>query len=265
MAYMASQAWPGDPGILVLTGSEHPSELAVIRWGIASDTWDTLMWQDHAESPKPKYPGTSLTTADPVGGSGWYAGAVFGGSVKGIDRPWGYQPTLPPQDYKWWEFGEDAFDALPETLGPGATFVMGPAPFCYLTTGAPYYQDGEDWVTGDPTYHFYAIDPERKKHKKHNGGSQAGEVHAGGLRAQIIASSHGVEVEYQLPAAAHVRAALHDAVGRQVGVLDAGERQQGVHRLSWNRDGEGRTLSAGTYFVILDMGKEQARLKAVVR
>jgi hypothetical protein len=31
--------------------------------------------------------------------------------------------------------------------------------------------------------------------------------------AQVIASSNGVEVEYQLPAAAHVRATLHDAVG----------------------------------------------------
>jgi hypothetical protein len=43
------------------------------------------------------------------------------------------------------------------------------------------------------------------------------------------------------------------------------EQQAGTHRLSWNRDGDGRKLSAGAYFVLLDMGAEQARLKAVVR
>ncbi|HUW10562.1 MAG TPA: hypothetical protein VM537_12595, partial [Anaerolineae bacterium] len=44
----------------------------------------------------------------------------------------------------------------------------------------------------------------------------------GTARAQVIASHDGIEVEYQLPAAACVRATVHDAVGRQLGVLDAG-------------------------------------------
>jgi hypothetical protein len=84
--------------------------------------------------------------------------------------------------------------------------------------------------------------------------------------ARICASqSRSVAVEYSLGTSAHVRATLHDAIGRQVGYLDAGERQPGTHRLSWTRDNEGRRLSAGTYFVLLDMGTEQSRLKAVVR
>ena len=83
--------------------------------------------------------------------------------------------------------------------------------------------------------------------------------------AQVIASCDGVKVEYQLPAAAHVRATLHDAVGRQLGVLDVGSQQPGTHRLNWSRDGEGSRLSAGAYFVLLDMGMEKARLKAVIR
>jgi hypothetical protein len=58
---------------------------------------------------------------------------------------------------------------------------------------------------------------------------------------------------------------VHDAVGRQIGFLDAGEQESGIHRLSWGRDAEGRRLSAGTYFALLDMGTEQSRLKAVVR
>ena len=62
-----------------------------------------------------------------------------------------------------------------------------------------------------------------------------------------------------------LRATLHDAVGRHVGILDAGEQQAGTHRLSWGQDSEGRKLSAGAYFVLLDIGTEQARLKAVVR
>ena len=62
-----------------------------------------------------------------------------------------------------------------------------------------------------------------------------------------------------------LRANPHDAVGRLIGALDAGEQQAGVHRLSWKADGTGLKLSPGAYFMLLDMGTEQARLKAVVR
>jgi hypothetical protein len=82
-------------------------------------------------------------------------------------------------------------------------------------------------------------------------------------RARVITRSSGFGVEYQLSKTARVRAMLHDAVGRQVGLLDVGEQSPGLHRLSWSADGEGRKLSAGAYFVLLDMGKEQTRLKAV--
>jgi hypothetical protein len=266
MAYMQNDYyWDGEPSILVLPGSDVPGQLSFYRWRIAPERWDTLL--DH--SPKDEFPGSSLTTCDPLGGHGcgyFAVAAAFGGSVQYEDRPWGYQP-LADQGSRWFEYPDSAFDAFPQTLGPGATFVMGPSPFCYLTTGAPYYQDGEVWVTGDPTYYFYAIDPERGKHKKdkNRGGSQAGDVYAGSLRAQVIASNHGIEVEYQLPAAVCVRATLHDAVGRQVGVLDIGAQEPGTHQLSWNQDRGGRELASGAYFVLLDMGTEKARLKAVIR
>jgi DNA-binding beta-propeller fold protein YncE len=83
--------------------------------------------------------------------------------------------------------------------------------------------------------------------------------------ARFCPSSGGVVVEYQLSAAAHVSASLHDAVGRRNGMLDAGEQKAGLHQLRWNCDQKGHRLSAGTYFVILDTGPEQARLKAVLR
>jgi hypothetical protein len=84
-------------------------------------------------------------------------------------------------------------------------------------------------------------------------------------RGRFCPSSNEVLVEYELPVATHVRATLHDAVGRQVGVLNVGEQTPGTHRLSWTRDNGGRRLSAGTYFVLLEISKERASLKAVVR
>ena len=118
-------------------------------------------------------------------------------------------------------------------------------------------EDDEEY----PRNNFYWVDPPSALMD----GGQAGATRTGIVRTQVIARFDGVEVEYQLPTSAYVRATLHDAVGRQVGVLDAGEQRPGIHRLSWDRDNEGRKLSAGAYFVLLDMGTEQARLKAVVR
>jgi hypothetical protein len=85
------------------------------------------------------------------------------------------------------------------------------------------------------------------------------------VRVRFCQPSDGVLVEYELPIAAHVRATLHDAVGRQVDVLNVEEQTPGTHRFGWTRDGEGRRLSAGTYFVLLSTGAEQLRVKAVVR
>jgi hypothetical protein len=152
-------------------------------------------------------------------------------------------------------------DDLPQTIGPGGTVVLGTSPWTYLITGA------EMSPSYEPTYYFYAIDPKYKKPKKDKdeGGSQAGDVLAGSRRAQVIASHDGIEVEYQLPAAARVRATVHDAVGRQLGVLDVGSQQPGTHRLSWNQARGGRKLASGAYFVLLDMGSEKSTLKAVIR
>ncbi len=50
-----------------------------------------------------------------------------------------------------------------------------------------------------------------------------------------------------------------------ISLPDAGSQQPGTHRLNWSRNCRGSKLSAGAYFILLDMGREQARLKAVVR
>jgi len=75
-----------------------------------------------------------------------------------------------------------------------------------------------------------------------------------GAKAHAITGHGGIEVEYQLSAAARVRATVHDAVGRQLGVLDVGSQQPGTHRLSWNQARGGRKFAAGAYFPSPDIG-----------
>jgi len=130
--------------------------------------------------------------------------------------------------------------------------AAGISPYMYLIVG----EDDEQ----SPRNNFYRIDLQ-----KYLEGEQGTASAAGKTQAHAVSRYDGIEVEYQLPATARVHAALHDAVGRHVGTLDVGEQKPGVHRLSWDRDREGRKLNAGAYFVLLDMGAEQARLKAIVR
>ncbi len=248
LAYEADQwCWGGNQSIIAVVGGGSTN---FYKYDVASDAWTTENQLE--DTSKPQYAGTSLTTNDPTEEYGEWPAAAFGGSTQFVDRPYSYDV----QDDDWEVFPSGQFDAFPQTLGPGATFVCGPRPWSYLTTGSQ---------GGTATHYFYAIEPRHIKKPKDKGGSQAGDPCAGCAWAQVLASRDGIDVEYQLPVAAHVRAILHDAVGRQVGVLDAGEQTPGTHRLRWDHDAEGRRLSVGAYFMLLDMGKEQARLKAVVR
>jgi hypothetical protein len=253
MAYYAGHiVWGGEPSVYALTGGNDPgTDFFSIGLGV-HDNWDRL---EDDPAPKPAWPGTSLT-ASPTGDVGWCLVAVFGGSSQYADQQWGYEPG--DRGRGWFRYPNEVVDPLPQYIGPGGTCVLGPGPWTYLITGAKMYPY-------EPTYHFYAIDPKYKKAKKPKEGPQAGDVLAGTARAQVIASHGGIEVEYQLPAAACVRATVHDAVGRQLGVLDAGSQQPGTHRLSLNQGRGGRKLASGAYFVLLDMGAEKATLKAIIR
>jgi hypothetical protein len=131
-----------------------------------------------------------------------------------------------------------------------------------MITGADHY----GYLTTGYQHRFYRVEPEGFAR---GGGEQGGEVARGTPSARAVARTiavnDGIEIEYEMPVAARVRATLHNAVGRRIGMLNVGEQNAGTHRLGWSRDPEGRRLSAGTYFVLLDLGAEQARLKAVVR
>jgi len=190
--------------------------------------------------------GASLTTNAAVGG-GYRIHAAFDADAEN-ECPHRYRA----HGYNYWDLLDDDDTAdiynthFPDDIDAGSSMAIGADDMMYLTTG-----------TGR---RFYGVSISRFP-----GGQQGRVVPGGRAKAQAVTVRNGVEVEYQLPAAAHVRATLHDALGRRVGMLDAGRQNAGVHRLGWNSSPEGRKLSAGAYFVLLDMGTEQARLKAVVK
>ncbi|MBD3160827.1 MAG: T9SS type A sorting domain-containing protein [Candidatus Eisenbacteria bacterium] len=62
-------------------------------------------------------------------------------------------------------------------------------------------------------------------------------------------------IRYALESRMPVRLSIVDAHGRLVRSLDLGEADPGPHHLSWNgRDGKGRSLPSGVYFVKLRAG-----------
>jgi len=190
-------------------------------------------------------PGASLTTNAAVGGD-YRIYAAFDDDADG-ECPHRY----PVSSNEWGVISDEDADPLynthfPDDLEPGSSMAIGADDMMYLTTGH--------------AHDFYGVSISRFP-----GGQQARVVPDGRAKAQAVTVRDGIEVEYQLPAAAHVRASLHDALGRRVGTLDGGKQSAGMHRLGWNSGLDGRELGAGAYFVLLDTGTEQSRLKAVVR
>lgn len=69
---------------------------------------------------------------------------------------------------------------------------------------------------------------------------------------------------YSLPAPGTVRLTVHDAAGRRIAIVDAGERRAGRHAVTWDgHDTHGRRVAAGVYFARLQFAG-QARLGKVV-
>ena len=67
-------------------------------------------------------------------------------------------------------------------------------------------------------------------------------------------------------ASAEVRISVHDATGRRVRELDAGARGRGLHHAIWDgRDGSGRSVSSGIYFLRLEADAGSLIQKVVLR
>jgi hypothetical protein len=72
-------------------------------------------------------------------------------------------------------------------------------------------------------------------------------------------------LRFDLPEAGFVRAALYDVSGRLVRVLANEALGAGRHERAWDRrDGTGRAVASGVYFLRLDAGSHRSRQKIVV-
>jgi hypothetical protein len=73
------------------------------------------------------------------------------------------------------------------------------------------------------------------------------------LRARPNPFVATTEIVYSLPAAGRVSLRLFDVTGRLVRTLVSGRMEAGVHRTAWDgRDGRGRAMGSGVYFVQFD-------------
>jgi hypothetical protein len=77
--------------------------------------------------------------------------------------------------------------------------------------------------------------------------------------------SSGTRIAYRLPAAGSVRLEVFDLQGRRVRVLAEGPHPAGRHEAVWDlRDGTGRRVAAGAYFVQIRTPREQAAQRVLV-
>lgn len=61
--------------------------------------------------------------------------------------------------------------------------------------------------------------------------------------------NHFTQIRYTLPIATYTELTIYDIRGRQVRMLVKGERQRGIHSISWDcRDEQGKPIKSGIYF-----------------
>jgi len=206
-------------------------------------------WQHEITTPKAQGVGSAIVTHEaadetpPDWPGPW---VVFGEDTDSLY----YHNNAKPA---WIALGDAG--AFPQALGPGASLaysIESGTPHLYLIVGQDEY--------GDPRNDFY-----RQELPTSGGGGQAGSTRPASVPARLISDPGKVTVEYQLGAPAQVKATVFDAVGRQIKVLHSGPQPAGIHQLCWDTKASDHRTNSGAYFVLLDMGTEQARLKVVVR
>ncbi|TMQ47176.1 MAG: hypothetical protein E6K73_14045 [Candidatus Eisenbacteria bacterium] len=63
----------------------------------------------------------------------------------------------------------------------------------------------------------------------------------------------GARVSFHLPRETHDRLAIYDGAGRRLRLLHEGTLAAGTHAMTWDaRDGDGRRVAPGVYFVLLE-------------
>jgi hypothetical protein len=210
------------------------------EYAIGSGWWNSL-----ADVPKDIDDVSSLTTNAAVGAKARIYAAFEDDIEGGCPHMYDYNND------NWGLLNDGSLDTNYNThfrddISAGSSMALGANSMMYLTTGNGHKFYDVNVSEADPD------------------GQQARDVPSGNAKARVLTARDGVQVEYQLPAAAHVRASLRDALGRRVGSFDIGKQTAGTHRLAWHGGQGGRKLSAGAYFVLIDMGTERANLKAVI-
>ena len=85
------------------------------------------------------------------------------------------------------------------------------------------------------------------------------------LRAQPNPVNPLTEVVYALPAPGRVRVSVYDVRGRRLAVLVDEDRPAGEGRVRWEaRDDTGRSLSSGTYLLVLETGGQRLTSKLML-
>ncbi|MEO0004999.1 MAG: DUF4962 domain-containing protein, partial [candidate division WOR-3 bacterium] len=237
LAYEKQYYW-GDECLIAFVGGEKYS---CYRYRFADNEW--VNWHNSQD----QYVGSAIATH------------------KGADRPFAVFGANPETDRVWRDhlhFGwsvDPRISPLPEILGPGASIALSKIyneTYAYL-----YLIVGED-ANGNPRNSFYrhivTIHFDEQEQGNRSQGAQ-GKQRQTLTQAKAQISSKGIILEYQLDALANVKVMVYDALGRQVQTLFSGYQSKGIHRLEWSPE------ASGAYFILLDIGKEQAKLKVVVR
>jgi len=71
-------------------------------------------------------------------------------------------------------------------------------------------------------------------------------------------------VRFGLDKTSQVTVSVYNCVGQSVRILASGEMEPGQYRLLWDgRDGDGRAVGSGVYFVMLRAGARSATTKVI--
>jgi hypothetical protein len=113
---------------------------------------------------------------------------------------------------------------------------------------------------------LFQRDPKRRGK---GGGGQAGGLVSLPVREVFAVypnpTNSQAQIEYSLRASSEVDLSVYDVMGRLVRRVVKGEEQAGVHKVSWDgKDGEGRKVSSGIYFVKLTSPERNTTTRLVV-
>lgn len=156
--------------------------------------------------------------------------------------------------FRGWETWAEA-NPLPVVPGPGASHAYSPDDYVYMVVG-----EDEQGIPRNSFFRVYTPDVEESELSGAQGASRGTE--AGFVRLKW--GKDQVTIDYYLGAITPVRISVYDALGRKKTMLFSGVQPAGTHQVIWNLLEGGVKVVSGAYFILLDTGNEQVKLKVVV-